>query len=81
MRESSFPVSRHLPVAVTVAVAVRACPIRRAAISDELSEGHGHLYGSAIRGHALGRVPESRSRKRARARARARKGEQREGQR
>ena len=24
----TFPVSRHLPVAVTVAVAVRACPIR-----------------------------------------------------
>ena len=37
MRESHLPVSRHLPVAVTVAVAVRACPIRRSAISDESS--------------------------------------------
>ena len=48
MRESHLPVSRHLPVAVTVAVAVRACPIRRSAISDELSDAHGHVYGSAI---------------------------------
>ena len=42
MRESYLPVSRHLPVAVTVAVAVRACPIRRSAISDGSSDGHAY---------------------------------------
>src|SRR5579864_5005946 len=37
MRESHLHASHQLPVAVTVAVAVGPCPIRRSAISDESS--------------------------------------------